>query len=154
MAARYSFDTSALVNPYRRYYPFDVFPSFWRHIENLIGDGSIVATEIVREELEQKDDALTAWARSQHGLFVPVDSEQQLAVSVVVNRFPRWVDANTAKNQGDPFVVALAMCAQLTVVSDEGNGSELHPTIPFACGAMKVSHMRIVDFIRYTGLRM
>jgi hypothetical protein len=44
--------------------------------------------------------------------------------------------AGSAKNQGDPFVVALAMCGKLTVVSGEGNGSEIHPTIPFACGQM------------------
>lgn len=156
MAALDSFDTSAFVNPFRRYYPFDVFPSFWNHLEKLIADGSIIATEIVRDELEQKDDELTEWARNQSGLFVPVDYEQQLAVAAVVNRFPKWVDADSAKNQGDPFVVALAICAKLTVVSDEGNGSEAHPTIPFACGQMvpKVPHMRVVEFMRQTGLRL
>jgi hypothetical protein len=156
MAPLYSFDTSAFVQPHRRYYPFDVFPSFWRHLEKLIGDGSIIATEIVREELEQKDDELTEWAKNQTGLFVPVDQEQQLAVAAVVNHFPKWVDVDSSKNQGDPFVVALAMCGKLTVVSGEGNGSEIHPTIPFACGQMvpKVPHMSIVEFMRHTRLQL
>jgi hypothetical protein len=151
--ALFSFDTSAFVNPFRRHYPFDVFPTFWRHIEKLIAEGSVVATEVVRDELEQKDDALTAWAKDQVGLFVAVDAQLQLAVTDVVRRFPKRVDPESAKNQGDPFVVALGICRALTVVSDEGNGSEAHPTIPFACKAMKVSHMRVIDFIRYTGLR-
>jgi hypothetical protein len=119
MAPLYSFDSSAFIQPHRRYYPFDVFPSFWRHLERLIAEGSILATEIVRDELEQKDDELTAWAKNQNGLFVPVDQEQQLAVTAIVNRFPKWVDADSSKNQCDPFVVALAMCTNLTVVSDE-----------------------------------
>lgn len=98
----------------------------------------------MRDELEQKDDELTAWAKNQNGLFVPVD------------RFPKWVDADSSKNQGDPFVLALAMCAKLTVVSGEGNGSEVHPTIPFACGQMapKVPHMSIVEFMRHTRLQL
>jgi len=110
----------------------------------------------VREELEQKDDELTKWAKNQAGLFVPVDQEQQLAVAAVVNRFPKWVDADSAKNQGDPFVVALAMCAKLTVVSGEGSGSEVHPTIPFACGQMapRVPHLSIVEFMRHTRLQL
>lgn len=34
MAPLYSFDTSAFVQPHRRYYPFDVFPSFGGTLKN------------------------------------------------------------------------------------------------------------------------
>jgi hypothetical protein len=48
------------------------------------------------------------------------------------------------------------MCTNLTVVSDEINGSALHPKIPFVCGQLdpKIPHLRIVDFMRQTGLRL
>jgi hypothetical protein len=111
MAPLYSFDSSAFIQPYRRYYPFDVFPSFWRHLEKLIAEGAVAATEIVRDEIEQKDDELTSWVKNQPGLFVPVDQAQQHAVTSLVNRYPSWIDANSTKNQGDPFVVALG-CAR------------------------------------------
>lgn len=73
----FSFDTSAFINPYRRYYPQDLFPKFWAEIATRIANGEIVSSEIVRDEIDEKDDELKVWVRAREGLFVPVDDDQQ-----------------------------------------------------------------------------
>ena len=52
---RYSFDASAFINAFRRYYPPDVFPSFWKAIEDRIVSG---ATEGFR--------MLGRWRKTDH----------------------------------------------------------------------------------------
>lgn len=150
----YSFDTSAFVNPARRYYPFDVFPTFWKAIEARIANGEIIATDIVKDEIEQKDDELTEWAKTQNGLFVSVTKPCQQHASGIIKAFPKWVDATSGKNDADPWVVALAMEHTITVVSDERGGGPSKVKIPYVCGEMKVNHMRVIDFIRHIGLKM
>jgi Domain of unknown function (DUF4411) len=44
---RYSVDTSALLDGWRRYYPPDVIPGLWSGLDALIVDGSLRATEAV-----------------------------------------------------------------------------------------------------------
>ena len=73
----YCFDTSAFVNPWRRYYPLDLFPSVWEHIDRCIADGSILAAHEVHHELDQKDDELLQYIKARDGLFVPLDEQQQ-----------------------------------------------------------------------------
>jgi hypothetical protein len=152
--AVYSFDSSAFINPFRRYYPMDLFPRFWAELAARIASGEIIATEVVRDEIDVKDDELKVWVRAQSGLFVPVDeNEQQDRVTEIMTRFPHWVDAEADKNDADPFVIALAMVNGLTVVADEVRGSEVNPHIPYVCAQYGVRCMRVVEFIREIGLR-
>ncbi|MBP6842761.1 MAG: DUF4411 family protein [Kofleriaceae bacterium] len=149
----FCFDSSAFINPYRRYYPFDVFPTFWTAIESRISAGSIVACDEVKREINRKDDDLAKWVKSQAGLFVPMDDDQQRHMIEIVGRFPAWVNAGSTKNSADPFVVALGRSRGLTVVHDEGRGSASDPKIPFVCGQYKVRELNVVQFIREIGLK-
>ncbi len=151
--ALYSFDSSAFINPFRRYYPPDLFPRFWEEVAQRIAAGEIIASEVVRDEIDEKDDELKAWVRAQTGLFVPVDEAQQDEVAAIMGRFPTWVDVESSKNNADPFVIALAKAKGLAVVQDEGNGSDQNPKIPFVCRQFGVRPLKVVDFIREIGLR-
>ena len=53
---RYSIDTSAILDGWRRYYPPDTFPGLWDKLDSLIEEGHLAATEEVLIELEKKDD--------------------------------------------------------------------------------------------------
>ncbi len=57
----YPFDSGAFINPYRRYYPMDLFPGFWAEVAVRIASGDIVSSEIVRDEIDEKDDVLKEW---------------------------------------------------------------------------------------------
>lgn len=152
MEKTYGFDASALINPFRRHYPFDIFPTYWRALEARIANGEVRASELVRDEIFQKDDELSTWAKLQIGMFEPVDVPQQQSVAEILSRFPAWINPTTGKNNGDPFVIAHARCNDLIVVSDEGNGSQTHPTIPFVCRTFDVKHIKVVEFMRRINL--
>lgn len=77
---KYSVDTSALIQAWRRYYPIDVFPTLWDRIAQLVMQGDLVATEEVFVELEKKDDELLEWVRTHSQMIVPIDSHVQQAV--------------------------------------------------------------------------
>jgi hypothetical protein len=151
--AVYSFDSSAFINPFRRYYPQDLFPKFWDELVQRIASGEIIASEVVRDEIDKKDDQLKAWVRAQSGLFVSVDDDQQDEVTTIMGSFPTWVDIESSKNNADPFAIALAKVRGLTVVHDEGAGSEQNPKIPFVCRQRGVRSLKVVEFIREIGLR-
>lgn len=149
----YSFDSSAFINPFRRYYPQDLFPKFWETLSIKTASGEIVSSEVVRDEIDKKDDELKAWVRNQAGLFVSVDEDQQGVVAEIMAQFPTWIDVESSKNNADPFVIALAKVKGLAVVQDEGNGSEENPKIPFVCRRFGVRCLKVTDFIREIGLR-
>jgi hypothetical protein len=60
---KYSIDTSSLLDGWVRYYPPDVFPSFWKHLEGMIGAGELISPDEVLRELAKKEgDTLHSWA--------------------------------------------------------------------------------------------
>lgn len=77
---RYGFDTSAILNAWRKHYPPDVFPTYWDRIDYLLKKGVLVASEEVLVELEKKDDEVHQWAMQRKQIFVPIDGQIQQAV--------------------------------------------------------------------------
>ena len=149
LSASYCFDTSVLINAWRRDYPRDVFGSFWSNLEAMIEDGKIVAPEEVRVELERKDDEILEWANQRRHMFVPIDYAIQNAVLEVLNRFPRLIDTRKNRSGADPFVVALALARGLTVVTYEKQSRNLSkPNIPDACDALHVECIGLLDMVR------
>ncbi|HWO18611.1 MAG TPA: DUF4411 family protein [Kofleriaceae bacterium] len=151
--ATYSFDTSAFIQSCRRYWPFDIAPTFWAALEKMIANRVIVSSYPVRQEIEEKDDALCAWVKAQGSLFRKVDMAVQARVTDILTMYPNWVDVSTGKNDADPFVIGLAMVENLIVVSDEIHGGPTNLKIPYVCGELKVRHLGLHDFMRQVGLR-
>jgi len=61
LVSTYLIDTSSLITPFKRYYPFDLAPPFWKSMEAKIKDGSIVLLDKVYDEVTAGDDELTEW---------------------------------------------------------------------------------------------
>ena len=149
---KYSVDTSAIIQAWRRYYPIDIFPSVWRRLEELVSNGDLGATEEVAIELEKKDDDVLAWVRRQTGMIVPLDRDVQLATRDILRDFPRLIDTRKNRSGADPFVIGLAMVEGITVVTDErGTGRADRPHIPDVCAALGISCIDVVGLIRAEG---
>ncbi len=143
---KYSIDTSAILDGWRRYYPPDRFPSVWRNIEQLIAGRGLCGTEEVLIELKKKDDDVYKWARNQAGLFLPIDEATQKSVRKILSAYPRLVDARKNRSTADPFVIAVAQVNGLTVVSGEIPSNNLRkPKIPDVCSAMGIKHIRLLE---------
>ena len=62
--AKFLIDANVFVTPYRQYYPFDLAPSFWEKLEELIKDGTVVVLDMVKAEVLQGTDDLSNWMGS------------------------------------------------------------------------------------------
>ncbi len=151
----YSFDTSTIVNGWRRYYPPELFPSLWTNIESLIASGSAVATEAVLWELEKKDDEIHEWAIEHSEMFVPIDEFIQYSVTDILGEFPRLLDNRSNRSGADPFVIGLAQINDLIVVTYEEKTNSLQcPNIPDVCEELGVRCINLVELVRDQGWRI
>jgi hypothetical protein len=146
---RYSIDTSAILDGWARYYPPDVFPGLWQHVDDLIAEGRLIATEEVLHELERKDDDAYAWAKERQQMFVPIDEEIQPAVTAILEQFEKLVDTRANRSAADPFVIALAQTKGCAVVTGEKATKNLNrPNIPDVCQELKLPCLALLQLIR------
>ncbi len=150
---RYSIDTSAIIEGWRRLYPPDVFPAVWDHLDELIDEGNLRATEEVLKELEKKDDEVHAWAKSRPDLFVKIDEEIQNCVISLLKDHKKLIDTRAGRSGADPFVIALAKIRNSTVVTEEhkSNSPLRRPHIPDVCAAQGVAWISLLQLLRQEG---
>ena len=149
---RYSIDTSALLEAWRRQYPPDVIPALWDGLDNLIRSGDLRATEEVLHELERKDDDVFEWARSRSDFFVEIDAAIQTAVQAILRNHRKLLDTRKTRSGADPFVIALAQLNGATVVTNERmTGSLDRPNIPDVCASLRIRCINIIGLIREQG---
>ncbi|ELC7324553.1 DUF4411 family protein [Stenotrophomonas maltophilia] len=149
----YSFDTSALIEPWTRRYPPDLFQPIWGWLENLVDQGHVAAIDEVRHELHRQEDELSAWTKSQEKLFVPASADVQTALRDVLIAFPNLADHERDRSGADPWVVAYALSAGRSVVTYETMGKASKPKIPNACAHFGIGCLSLVDVLRQTGYR-
>lgn len=146
---RYSIDTSAILDGWARYYPPDVFPGLWQHLDELIAEERLIATEEVLHELERKEDELYIWAKERERMFVPIDTGIQSAVTKILERFEKLVDTRANRSAADPFVIALAQVEGCTVVTGERpTGRVDRPNIPDVCQGLRIPWTSLLQLIR------
>ena len=145
----YCFDTSSFVEAYRRNYPWDVFPSLWGRMEDLIDKGKLVVPREVFEELKAPKDALLEWMKARDHVVVELDLDQQEALRTLQGHLPGFIDPESTKNVADPFVIALAAARSATVVTEEKPRRNSGPfKIPDGCQAMGVRCICLLEFMR------
>jgi hypothetical protein len=146
----YSFDTSSLLNGQRDLFRPSSFPGVWERIEEGIGS-LILCVDEVKLELARRDDQISAWAKSQTGLFIPLEEDIQESAAVVLSESPRLIGVGKGRSAADPWVIALALARGGVVVSEELKGSIQRPKIPEACDAVGVRCISLADFVEEQG---
>jgi hypothetical protein len=148
----YSFDTSAFVDPWRRYYPEPTFPSLWIEMGRVLGSGAVVASDSVHKDLRKKPDDLLAWVEKHgRGVFRPDDAAVQREAKRIIKAHPGLI--TTTHGHSDPFVIAHAIITGTTVVTQERSKSLANPRIPDVCAALAVPCIAPLDLMRREGWR-
>jgi hypothetical protein len=148
----YSIDTSSLIWAWRFAYPRERFPSVWAQIENLILSEDLKASPMVLIELERQDDDLHAWAEAKPQMFVDLDDPQQQEVREIMETNTGIVQPGEDRVNADPFVIALARCRGLVVVSEERrSGNPNTPKIPNVCAARGVRCVNLLGLMADLG---
>ncbi len=146
---RYSIDTSAILDGWTRYYPPDIFPALWGHLDELIKTGGLIATEEVLVELERKEDSTYEWFRQRKHMFIPIDGRIQEAVTKILQDYERLVDTSKNRSMCDPFVIAVAQVERCSVVTAEKmTNNPAKPRIPDVCQALGIETITLLELIR------
>ncbi len=148
----YCLDTSALINPWNRYYGMDVAPGYWRDIERLVAAGRIVISEEVRDEVRAQRDGLAEWSTRITDWY-PLSDDVQDHLTRVMARWGHMVRLGK-RNRADPVVIASAWSLGATVVTEEGPGSEMRPSIPYICGQLGLRILSVQAFVREASIKL
>ena len=150
--AFYSFDTSAVLNGRRDLFRPTVFHTLCASIEGAIVAGQIRSVDEVKRELARRDDDARQWADAQGDLFVPLDLPIQQSATQILTLHPRLVSQGGRRSAADPFVIALAMVNNGTVVTEENaTGNMTRPHIPDVCGDLGVPCQNLMEYIEAQG---
>jgi hypothetical protein len=155
----YIMDSSSLIE-LNRHNPIDVFPSVWKNMESLIGNGVLVAPSEVLKEITERDDQLAKWAKEQNGFFrVPTEKQIEI-VKDILKSYPSMVREDR-KYDADPWVIALAIematntqqtliqIKRIVVTEEKLRGEKIR--IPFVCQKYRVDSIDIIEMFRIEG---
>lgn len=152
---KWCFDTSALIEPWVRHYPPDVFQTVWDQLAKLADAGVIGAPVDVRIELERQSDPLTEWAKTLKSFFVEADRQVMECYTDIINKHPKFMKVNSTKSGADPFVVAHAEILHIPVVTYETHAKkDAAPKIPNVCDLRKVTCVSLVEVLRQEGFKV
>ena len=141
-------DTNVFVESWARRYPIDVFPSFWRRLENWAEKKVVLAPIEVRNELQKIEDELFHWVKDRPFIFRDVDEKVQLKLAEIMAKFPRLVDTKKGRNVADPWVIAQAQSESAIVITEELPGGGKSPKIPDVCEALSIPYANTLQLIR------
>jgi hypothetical protein len=87
----YCIDTSSVIAAWQERYPIENFPVFWRKMDELIANGSLVSPIEVLNEIQKRSDDLHAWLKQRGQMFRELEDAIQIEAANVLAKFPRLV---------------------------------------------------------------
>lgn len=160
----YSVDTNVFLDiwcpPEGNIYSKSRMPELWEHIEKLVNEGRIVATKEVYDELiDHASDGLRAWLEDHKTIFTLSEQQVGYADDIINKVYSKYKNGYRpeVKDAADPFVVAIALTHNATVLSQEQKQDPHDPAlvngpkIPTVCAEYQVECVNIEEFITKEG---
>lgn len=132
-------DTNSFIEPYRKYYAFDLAPGFWSQMGKHIKEGSIAVLDMVRDEILNNEDDLTKWLRSQD-ISISIDHREGKIVEnygqilQYIQSSPYYQSSAlnewARKPVADPWLIAAAIAYQYPIVTFETHNTNLNQKFP------------------------
>jgi hypothetical protein len=136
----YSFDTSAFVDWWVRYYPPAILPSLKKQMEGIVQEGRLKASRSVYDELEVGGDDLFKWVKTYRSeIIIEDDADVQKLARPLIAKYSSPSKPRNGLNGADPFVIAQAQrnSPPWVVVSGE-KGDQNNPKIGYVCGQLNI----------------
>lgn len=159
---RYLIDTNTLTTPFRQYYPFDLFPSFWNWLMPLIQNGTVVVFDKVYDELKKGKDELASWM-----VDVPRDkilSSRNAEIVSVYQEILTYIQENPSyadkalrtwakEDTADPWLIAAAKVNGFELVTFEQSAGKItnpskNPKIPDIAPSFQVHCISLFIMMR------
>lgn len=160
----YSIDTNVFLDiwcpPEGNIYSKSRMPELWAHIESLVGEGRIIATKEVYDELcDHASPDLKQWLDDHKSMFSLSDKQVGYADDVINSVYSKYKDGYRpeVKDAADPFVVAVALEHCATVLTQEQRQDPHDPAlvngpkIPTICAEYNLPCVNIEEFVTKEG---
>ncbi len=157
----YCIDASSIINLFRHGglpyppYPEDIFPGLWETIEQLIKRGQLISHITVLEEVKKRDDDAKRWCEKHKKIFKDIDDCQISKLNDIKAQYSKshWEAEINRKGQewADPWIIALAICEEAQIISDEKNAPD---RIPYIANHFGITTYNLMEFFRKLGLRL
>lgn len=164
--SKYLLDSTVLIEPHQKYYPFDFALSFWRQLENILRRRDAIILKVVNDEIARANDRLANWLRDikKDVNVMSVSRNQKVHdnYAMVIQYIQQcgFYKENAVWNWGkesiaDPWLIATAMSDDYKIVTSEqptGNLSRKNlqgnPKIPDVAKHFSVQCISLFDFMR------
>lgn len=154
----YCIDTDALIN--LKHYPsfhisstYNLFPAIWEKLEDMIRNGTLISHIEVYNELERGKDDIYQWCKTHKNMFKDIDKCQLNVINRVKKKYDKgYWEHNTNKTGpwADPWLIALAICEDALIVTDESNKPNRIPVIAIHFG---IKCLNLFDFFNSIGIK-
>jgi hypothetical protein len=162
---RYVLDSNVFMEAARRYYAFDLAPSFWRALIDQARDGRVESIDRVKEEIDLGKDLLTDWANSDfRQWFISTDQADVIGaygqVMVWAHGQRQFTDGAKAEfsreENADPWVIAYAKAKGCVVVTHEQFDPNVRARIPIpnVCQTYDIQYVDTFQMLRDLGVRL
>lgn len=150
----YCIDASALIN-ITRYpgYPREIFPTIWEKLENMSKNGKLISPLEVYEEIKRRNDLILEWCKQNKNMFKDPDECQMREIENIKTKYDSnyWnTEINKPGPWADPWVIALSICEDALIVTDEKN---VPNHIPFIADQFNKQCLNLMDFFKKIGVK-
>lgn len=147
----YIFDSNVLINLFKNFYK-SVFVSLWQIFDTYIINEKITSVREVFNEIEERDDQLSKWAKQNRKIFTQPSIEELAFIKEIfkVTHFQNLIRTEErlkGKPVADPFVISKAKIINGCVVSDE-KIKENAAKIPNICEHFNVPYLNLEEFMK------
>ncbi|MGM8215894.1 DUF4411 family protein [Bacillaceae bacterium W0354] len=157
MNTKYLLDANVFIEAHKRYYAFDLVPSFWSFLIRCAEDNHLISIDRIKDELIKQEDVLNEWVcRDFRNWFKSTDDED-----VIRNyeRLMKWAFSQDqylgyAKsefaNVADSWLIAYAMTYDSVIVTHEKYKQHKRNKIliPNVCREFGITSMNTFDMLR------
>jgi len=166
MSSVYLLDTNIFVEAYKRYYAFDIAPSFWTALKSKAELGYVRSIDRVYDEINSygEDDQLKIWVNNEFETewFISTDNEVILeAYSDIINwvfgqaQFKEAAKAEFA-TVADGWLLACAKANSQIIVTHESFNRDVRKRVPIpvVCEQFNIPYINTFDMLRRLNVRL
>lgn len=157
MSGKYLLDANVFIEAHKRYYAFDIAPSFWQTLNHLAEDNKVISIDRVKKELEKVNDELFAWITTNFAnWFMSTNDENVFKSYAEIMKWAQDQDQyyDYAKAEfadtADSWLIAYAHAYNHTIVTHEvyKPDSKKRILIPNVCLAFNIPYTNTFDMLR------
>ncbi len=155
--ALFALDANVFIEAFRRYYAFDLAANFWDGIVQYVISGRILIVDVIKKEIEDKEDELKEWSKTNFADIVASSQTDETinAYSEIIawvqdqDQFFDYAKSSFAEDP-DGWFIAFAKANSLIVVTEETLKPNVKREVPIpnVCQAFNIPFCDTFEMMR------